>query len=104
VPTVQTKTEQTNDTLAPGVQKRARGVRAGVNDGVSSSDTLQTDRLPHDQQFVVGTRGNNDHVARLGEVDRRLNRSARSHHGGGFATNRDAYGVDGFLAVGSGDD
>src|SRR5437660_11286146 len=76
----------------------------GVDDARSRADTLQPDRLPHDQQFTVGARGHNDHVARRRNVNRGLNRLASSHARWSLATDRDGYGVDGLLAVGGCDD
>src|SRR5207244_2664098 len=48
--------EQTIDLLAPRVQL-ARRVGIRLDDAGGSSDTLQPDRLPHQQQFIVGSGG-----------------------------------------------
>src|SRR5207244_8214904 len=105
--------EQTIDLLAPRVQL-ARRVGIRLDDAGGSSDTLQPDRLPHQQQFLVGrgwmgysgdstrnypcscgaSRVNDDQVARLGGVNSSLDASARRDVGRRFAADRDGHGVD----------
>ena len=46
----------------------------------AAPDALQPDRLPHDQQFLVAARRNDDHVSRSGGVNGRLNGLSGSQH------------------------
>src|ERR1700730_5506051 len=77
------------------------GVRV-ENDG-AGTDALQPDRLPHNQHLVVGARGHDDHVSRVGIVNGRLDGIA----GGifsvdvtrSFAADRDRYSVYRFFAI-----
>ena len=50
---IERQAEQAVDLPAPGIQL-ARGMGIGVDDAGGSADTLQPDRLPHQQHFVVG--------------------------------------------------
>src|SRR3954453_1491881 len=70
-------------------------MRIGVDDARGSSDTLQPDRLPHHQQFMVHTGRHDDQVTWLRCVNRRLNGVTLCHplwcfaaHGEGDCINR----------------
>src|SRR5215470_7382223 len=73
-----------------------------IDDAGGSSDTLQANRLPHDQQFVVNALGHDDQVAWLRDVDRALNRCAWSDAGRSLAADSDRHGVNRLLAAGGG--
>src|SRR5271157_3163608 len=75
-----------------------------VDDARCSSYTLQPNRLPHEHHLVVGAWRDNDEVAGLGGIDRRLNCLASRHHRRSFAANGDGNGVDRWFAVGGRDD
>ena len=71
--TVERQAEQAIDLPAPVIHL-AGWVGIGVDDGRGGAHPLETDRFPHDQHFLVDAGRNDDHVARRGGVDRRLDR------------------------------
>ena len=91
--TIDAQPEQTNDPRAPIIQlARRMGIR--VDDAGGRSDALQPDRLPHQQHFLMGRPIDNDQVARLGRVDRSLDRARGGDVGWSLAADRDRHGVD----------
>ena len=76
----------------------------GIDDAGGGSDTLQPDGLPHQQYFVVDAGRNNDFVAWLGGVNRRLNRLASCQKGRRLTPDGDSHRVDRLFAVGGCDE
>src|SRR5690242_19531801 len=79
-------------------------MHVGVQDGRGSSDTLQPDRLPHQQHFMVFAGRHDKQVVRFGGVNCGLNRLASRQSRGGLAADSYGHSVDGFLAVAGRDD
>src|SRR5205807_1517923 len=76
----------------------------GVEYGGGSSHTLQPDRLPHQQHFMVLAGRHDKQVARFGSVNCGLNRLTSRQSRRGLAANGYGHGVDRFLAVAGRDD
>jgi len=85
--TIQRQSEETNDPPPPRIQLQyACWLCVGVDDAGRGSDTLQPDRLPHQQHLTVVARRNDDQVARQCGIDGRLDRLTCRQHGRNFAS------------------
>ena len=82
-----TQAEQADHPLAPRIQL-ARRMRISIDGDGGRADALQPDGLPHDQQFVVGARANDDQIARRRVINRSLDRLTGADIGRSFAGNR----------------
>ena len=95
---IERQSEQAIDPGAPRVQL-ARGLGVGVDDAGHGSDTLQPDRLPHQQKFFVDAGVHDEQVARLRVVNGGLNAVRGSHVRRSFAADGDGNGVDGLFPI-----
>ena len=107
---IERQAEEANYALPPRVEPAGR-MRIGIDDGGSRADTLQTDRLPHQDHFRVNSGADDEQVARLSVVDGLLNRSESGDCERSLVVNNrwrlsaDGYRdrVNGLLAVAGGD-
>ena len=104
--TIGRQAKQTGNLGTPRIQL-ARGLGIRVDDGGGRAHALQADGLPHDHHFVVSAGRNDDQIARIGLVNRRLNRThaiLRKRGGAAdvnrrLAADRNSHGVDRLYAV-----
>ena len=88
--------EQAVDHRPPGFELRGR-VLGCVDDDRGRTHALQAYRLPHHHELVVDARVDQDQVARVGRVDRRLDQATGRAVDPGRrnrAADRDGHGVD----------